>query len=187
MHRSPHRLEVIQRELHIGKHLVKVGIEIADLVFIELLIELDMLHRLAPLGMSGVDDIDQSTVVVSHGADDRMEEPSNAKTSPRQGVGYRIHQERAVVGNDLDDRARGVIAVNVRVGIEDPHRHRIEAALIHEVEDIVDLGEQLLGWDRRQLILRKAPHVGLGESGKSGGLAVGNVTRDMIEKELADR
>ena len=118
-----------------------------------------------------------SRVLASRGCSTAAMRPSPLRSTPMIGCstrctrapvrlqlgGHRVDQERPVLGVRLDHRPVRLVAVVLGAGVARPHRDRVRAAAVGELEQPVDLAEQRL--DRRLVdrVGREPPQVGLRE------------------------
>ena len=129
-----------QPVLHRGGHVAEHGFQIGDDAIQDLLVRLpvdlqmhDRFGQVSILACTAGQDLDQATNAVTaklhHGVNDEV----RRETASIKRHAHGIHQERHVVGGDLDDRVGGLPAVLLELRVVDPQLRRPRGARAQEV------------------------------------------------------
>jgi hypothetical protein len=148
-----HLRPVVDRHAHVGEGGFDARAKFLELRGVARAVHLDVLPRLGVttgevLACGG----DAAGTIAPH-PEHRVCHGVDGEAAAVQHDRQRIHQERHVVGDHLDDRVGGVPAVVRQVGIEDPHQGLPDLA--HRTE------AQVAGRRRRQCVRISRPQVGL--------------------------
>ena len=162
-----HRLPVVDGVAHIAQHIQQVGAEVGQERRVGLAIHLEVHERLADSGVVFLREVDEMTLVVAAHGDDRMHDEVDAEAVARECHRDGVDEEWHVVGDDLDDRVRRVVAVLIEGGVGDPHERLARGSIF---------GEPQMG-------ARSAFEVGSGMLARVGGIQMRVVEGDEASEQ----
>ena len=131
-----HRAPVLHRRRHVPQHDLDVGDDALEDLLIRLPIDLEMHDGLGEraVDLSTVrEHFRHATVVVAAQPHDRMDDEMRGQPASIQRHAHRVHQERHVVGGDLDDGVRRLPPMLLELGIVDTQLRRARRARAQEV------------------------------------------------------
>ena len=129
-----HRVEVPDHERDVSEDPAYPRLELRVHLVGETAVDLEVHEGLAALGLPAGHHLDEATLLVSDGADDRVEEALDREPSRRELLGDRVDEEGRVIGGDLDDGSVAPVAVVLEVGVEHADGGCLEATAVRELE-----------------------------------------------------
>ena len=154
--RAAHRVEVPDGDGDVIENTSDVRLHGPGSFLREDPVELEVLNRLTAICTPRHSDLDQSPFVAPGRSDDGVKVTDDTCTRPDDNGRDGVHEERPVVGHDLHDRSRCRVSAALGVRIEHADRSTSRLTRVDEVQQVCDLGEQLLD--------RKIGNLGVGET-----------------------
>ncbi len=160
-HPRPHRRPVAHRGAHVGERGLQVLLQLLQRRRIVEAIDLVQLPGFGVRGPGAVGaDIQQPPAAVALDRQHRMHDQVHGKIGAREGHAEGVDQERHVIGDREHERVRGLEAVGVGLGIEDPHQRAPVRAARREGQVRQRRARELLGLARRQVLFGNPVEVG---------------------------
>lgn len=169
-HLFAHGGPVVHDGAHLGQHLAHRRFQPGH-VFGWLAVDFQHHERLAlALAHGG-----ELAGLVARDTQHRVAKHMHADPQLGQGHAHRVHQERHVVVDDLQQRVRRFVAVALQGGVEHPHIDRSGLAGARKFQHVRRQRRPLLGWVVGKFVFLHAP-VEVGRERMDLGLAGSRIT-----------